>query len=191
MLLMLVIRLHPRQHRDGVDLLDRHHRELRVLRQPAVKPLLPQGERADRDAVVKTFVRVGHRPRLDQVEVRLTKEFGVDPQVLAVGQQPADDHRDGAEAELDRRPVVHQRRDVGGDPAVDLGRLGRVVIGQGRVVLDDQAHVGDRHLVVAETLQPADPGHVRVDLDDDLGRGAWSAIPAGWRRAPSSRPETG
>ena len=89
----------------------------------------------------------------------------MDPQVLFLVKVGEEGVGGVAVPHLDRRSVLDDPGDVGGDPRGGVGDVRGSVLQERLVVRDEIVHLLD-----ADEAVPVDPGHEPVDLGDDEGR---------------------
>ena len=133
------------------------HLEPPVAVHPAIETLRAEGEGRDALAREGRLEPVGDDARLDQREDAVTDHLRVDAEVLAVGELHDDGVGDGAEPDLDGRPVGDELGDVRADRLLDRPDLGQSHGGQRALVLDDRGDLVDVHVAVAEGVR-----HLRV-----------------------------
>ena len=183
-----------RDDRRVVDRVDRQEGHLLVPVQPLVELGDPEGERRHRHAVEHPLGVVGDLAGLVQPHQAAGEHLGVDAETAerATGQLRRDDVGDGADARLQRGPVLHVGQRDAGDRFVRLvgRRLGE---GEGGAVgLDQHVDRIEGNGVVVLRQQALGPGQVRVDLHHEQalrGPGRRGAVrpgcpPCGGRGSP-------
>ncbi len=107
------------------------------------------------------LARIGDDARLHQFDQTRRQHLGVDAQIAMIVQGRAHGVRQGADAHLQRRPVLDQPRDQGADGQILrlLRRLARLQ--QGRGMFDQGRDLRNVDAAIAEHAR-----HVRIDLQN-------------------------
>ncbi len=161
----------PRDHRRVVDRVDGEERDLVVPVEPLVELRHAQREGGHRHAVEHPLGVVGDLPGLVQLHETRGEHLRMDaePAERPTRQFGRHDVGNGADARLQRGPVLHIRQCVARNGRVRAGVLRRR-IGEREgcaVGLDEHVNGVERNGVVVGRGQALGAGQVRVDLHDE------------------------
>jgi hypothetical protein len=157
----------PREHLGIAHAVDRLEHETRIAVDELVQPTRTHGPAGDDLAGTVGLADARDHAALDQLDEGLGDDVGVNAEVAPVGKVAKHLVRDASEADLERRAILDDARNVAGDSLSHCADRRVDVLDHRGLHGDDAVEPIDGH----EAVTPR-PRHVRVDLRDNHASGA-------------------